>query len=465
MVVLSNRSLTPEITNGKIDDFSRGLGITVETGPDGRYEFRPQDEPSGIIVLANEGFARRSPEQLATSGTVRVEPWGRVEGTCRVGTSPVPHQKIRLFVDGTAESSIDYEFYEYEAETDEQGRFVVERVVPGEARATTASRQGTNRGSYASLCSTTIEIKPGETTRVTIGGQGRPVIGRLIAPGGTALPLNLAGARGSLTKKSDQIEMPLPADFSTWEPERRRAYSFAWYKSPAGKASRRAMRASGLKIESDGSFRAEEILPGLYELSVTIAGAEPASQSTEETVIRATAKRDVLVPQTPGDRNSQPLDLGSLELAVNVTRYKALDVGQPAPEFAASTLDGKPLRLADYRGRFVLLDFWATWCIPCLEQEPSLKSAYDTFGKDPRFALVSLSLDENIETPKAYLAKRQLGWTQAFLGAWSTTRVPADYGVRGIPSIWLIGPDGRVLDRDLRGDAIKNAVAKALGQK
>ena len=182
-------------------------------------------------------------------------------------------------------------------------------------------------------------------------------------------------------------------------------------------------------------------------------------------MIWATAKRDVVVKEIPGGRTDQPLDLGALELTVDVSRYKALEVGQPAPAFAIKALDGKPLSLADYRGRYVLIDFWATWCVPCLEQEPSLKAAYDAFGKDPRFALISLSLDEEIEAPKRYVAKRELGWTQGFLGAWSKTRVPADYGVRGIPSIWLIGPDGRVLAKDLRGDAIKTAVEKALGRK
>jgi peroxiredoxin len=465
VVALTSRSLRPQITQGKIDELSRSLGVTVETGPDGRYQFRPQDEPAGIIVVAKEGFARRTPEQVAALSDVQIDPWGRVEGTCFIGTKAVVQQKIRFSVDATIESSTDYEFYEYEAETDTAGRFVVEQVIPGDARATTATPQGKNRGRYAWMGSGPTEIKPGETAKIAIGGRGRPVVGRLVIPDGSVLPVDLAGGGGSLNRKTDRPEMPLPNDFMTWPFERRRAYSFAWYKSAEGRASRRAMRSSGIKIESDGSFRAEEVLSGTYELTITVGGDEPGMVSAAKTVIRGAAKRDVVVAEIPGGRTDEPLDLGPLELMVEVTHYHALEVGQPAPDFATKTLDGKPLRLADYRGRFVLLDFWATWCIPCLEQEPSLKAAYEAFRNDPRFVLISLSLDDQIEAPKAYLAKHELGWTQTFLGAWSKTGVPNDYGVRSIPSIWLIGPDGNVLAKDLRGDLIKATVEKALERK
>ncbi len=462
VVAVVNRSQKPRIVDGQIDEFFRALGITAQTGPDGRFEFSPQDEPSGIIVLAQEGFARQSSEQLAVAVGIRVEPWARVEGTCRVGTKLVAHQHVRLSVDATMESSMDYEFYEYNTETDAEGRFVIERVIPGDARATTVVGQSANVATFASMSSAAIEIKPGQTATVTIGGRGRPVIGRLVVPEGNVLPLDLADGRGSLSVKIAQLEMPRPTDFLSWEPERRWAYAFQWYRSPEARAARLAMRGQGLKIESDGSFRAEDVVPGSYDLTVSMSSGEGADRTANSAVIRAVAKRNFVVPEIAGVHADEPLDLGALELAINVLRYKSLDIGQPAPEFATQTLDGKPLRLADYRGRYVLLDFWATWCIPCLEEEPSLKSAYDAFGKDPRFALVSLSLDEKIEAPKAYLARRQLGWTHGFLGAASKSNVPADFGVRGIPSIWLIGPDGRVLAKDLRGEAIKTAVAKAL---
>jgi thiol-disulfide isomerase/thioredoxin len=110
----------------------------------------------------------------------------------------------------------------------------------------------------------------------------------------------------------------------------------------------------------------------------------------------------------------------------------------------------------------VLLDFWATWCGPCLGETPNLKATYETFGKDGRLVMVGLSLDEKPEAPKKYAEKNGLGWVQGFLGEWSTSKVPDTYGVTGIPSIWLIGPDGKVIAKDLRGERIKSEVEKAL---
>ena len=192
------------------------------------------------------------------------------------------------------------------------------------------------------MTSATIEIKPGETAKVAIGGQGCPVIGRLIVPGGNMLPLDLAGGRGSLSVKVDLPEMPLPGDFLTWSPAAAglliRLVQVARRESLIPSDAR-----SGLKIESDGSFRAEEVLPGSYKLTVSVGGEEGGGGRAEQAVIRATAKRDVLVPVIPGGSTDQPLDLEALELAVDVTRFKAIEVGRPAPAVATKTLDGKPL--------------------------------------------------------------------------------------------------------------------------
>lgn len=140
-------------------------------------------------------------------------------------------------------------------------------------------------------------------------------------------------------------------------------------------------------------------------------------------------------------------------------------VGQEAPLFATKTTDGKDLKLADFKGKFVLLDFWATWCGPCLGETPNLKAIFEKYGKRDDFALIGLSLDADPGKPAAYAKENGCGWVDGFLGDWGKDEVTKLYGVRGIPSIWLIGPDGKVLANNLRGDGIMAAVRGALEAK
>jgi len=157
-----------------------------------------------------------------------------------------------------------------------------------------------------------------------------------------------------------------------------------------------------------------------------------------------------------GGRSDEPLSLGKLQLDV----IKRLKVGQMAPDFEIQTVDGRPLKLADFRGKYVLLDFWATWCGPCIVQMPQMKSIYDRFKDHPRFAMIGLSSDNDVETARKFIEENALQWHQGFIGRLS--QVESDYCVSGIPAIFLIGPDGRVVAKNLEDQAIVAELEKAL---
>lgn len=112
-----------------------------------------------------------------------------------------------------------------------------------------------------------------------------------------------------------------------------------------------------------------------------------------------------------------------------------------APEFSLTTSDGEYLTLEDLRGKVVLLDFWATWCPPCVASVPSLRSLYKRFEKEPSFMMIALSADSEAEPWRAFIAKNQMVWPQY----WDRDRrVQRAFSIRAFPTYVLIDHEGIV---------------------
>ena len=135
--------------------------------------------------------------------------------------------------------------------------------------------------------------------------------------------------------------------------------------------------------------------------------------------------------------------------------------GDTAPLFNIKTLDGKAINLEDYRGKTVLLYFWATWHKPCLASVPKLKRFYKRLSRYDDFEMISLSLDEDDYNLRRCVEKYKPGWPQARIGLHS--KLSADYGVGDkVPRYILIGPNGKILlDQESNWTKIKVAVGKA----
>lgn len=128
-------------------------------------------------------------------------------------------------------------------------------------------------------------------------------------------------------------------------------------------------------------------------------------------------------------------------------------IGSTAPEISMPDTDGNPFALSQLRGKYVLVDFWASWCGPCRGENPNVVKAYNRF-KDKNFTVLGVSLDRDKSAWLAAIKEDGLEWKQiSDLKYWSSAAVPL-YGLQGIPYNVLVDPDGKIIAEGLRGPAL-----------
>ncbi len=151
---------------------------------------------------------------------------------------------------------------------------------------------------------------------------------------------------------------------------------------------------------------------------------------------------------------------GSLE---DLDVLKTLAVGNEPIPFSVEGLDGKKLSLADFKGKVVLLDFWATWCMPCKVEMPNVIRIHKKFN-EKGFEIIGISLDNNKTAVESFIKDNEMVWPQFFDGkGWQNT-VAQQYRVRSIPATYLIDKNGKIRYRSLRGKELEAAVEKLLNE-
>ncbi|HAR37871.1 MAG TPA: hypothetical protein DCS09_04450 [Porphyromonadaceae bacterium] len=151
--------------------------------------------------------------------------------------------------------------------------------------------------------------------------------------------------------------------------------------------------------------------------------------------------------------------------AQRIEAARTIGIGKKAPDFTQNDPDGNPVSLSDFSGKYLLLDFWASWCGPCRQENPNLVKAYAAY-KDKGFEILGVSLD-NQDGKEAWLnaiKKDGLTWTQVSdLNSWNN-EVARSYGVRAVPQSYLIDPQGIIVAQDLRGEALDEKLVEIFGE-
>lgn len=147
--------------------------------------------------------------------------------------------------------------------------------------------------------------------------------------------------------------------------------------------------------------------------------------------------------------------------AAKLGQVKSVEVGNEAPDFTCNDANGDEISLKDFRGKYVLVDFWASWCGPCRRENPNVVKAYERFKSD-KFEILGVSLDNQKGSWVDAIQKDGLTWPQvSSLMGWQSPVVGL-YAVRAVPANFLIDPDGKIIARDLRGEELEKKLSEIL---
>jgi peroxiredoxin/protocatechuate 3,4-dioxygenase beta subunit len=412
-LVLESDSL--RIDNGKVDDRDRPMTVHAKIGSDGRFVLPAQIEPYVLVALCKSGIAVDDRRTGPGADSLRLQPWARLSGV--ISRDGKPTAKAVLYSElhhAPADAKIPMLNLRAYLTTDEQGRFTLDRLTPGRQVFYRRVPNNTPRRDWF-LEAVTLDARPGGSYELNIGASGHPVVGKLTLPPGKPWMIR----KSSIEAKGADASVP----------------------------------KHGVEVAEDGRFRADDVPAGDYVMKIALHEPPPENACGWGALVAAFSHEFKV-----SSDGRETVDLGVLDPVENHER--PVEVGQPAPDFNIKTTDGRAVSLGGLKGKYVLLDFWATWCAPCIEEIPNLKAAHERFAADPRFAMVSLSLDEKPEDPSNAAEAMGLAWPQACVGPESD--VVAAYGASAIPQTVLIGPDGRVIARDLRGKRIAEAIAEAM---
>ena len=249
-------------------------------------------------------------------------------------------------------------------------------------------------------------------------------------------------------------------------------------KAPERSAVATELQQVVTKIQAklkEGKKSEADLAPELSEFDAILAKhkSEKTDDVAQVLMMKAMLYSQVLGNEAKGDELMEQLqrDFPDSKQAAMLKKQEAskkiqagLKAGMPFPDFAVKDTNGKPLSLAAYKGKVVLIDFWATWCGPCVKELPNVLDAYEKHHAGG-FEIIGISLDSDRAKLDTFVKEKNMPWVQFFDGKGWQNELAQKYGINSIPATYLIDGEGKIIASGLRGDKLEAAVAAALAKK
>ncbi|HZZ28931.1 MAG TPA: carboxypeptidase regulatory-like domain-containing protein [Pirellulales bacterium] len=423
----------------------------LETNAQGEFAFPAQCERYIVMVIHDAGYAELDLQPDQIPGDMKLEKWARIEGNLWQAGQPAAKAQIdfdplhcNFFRMGDMPYIADHDG----TQTDEHGHFVLERVPPIKC-SVSAELSPWQNYPITSSQHVPLNLQPGQTVMLNLGGDGAQMKGQVKLAGEKADNFDLNWSLNYLLRKAPGIEPP--AELSNTEFNWRYGWSEVWCDSQEGNVYRSTLNHYFVRLNSDGKLLISGVPAGEYELALRIyEHKEPTA-----CMVNPVGSKIVSFQVTEADVAKGTLDLGTI--TVDATRGSQL--GDRMPDFEFQTLDGAKKKLSDFRGQYVLIDFWATWCNSCVAELPQLQSLQDQPSASGKLAVLGVNLDSDQSAARAFIQRHPLPVMQGFLEEGPPAKDLTCWAASSIPSYILISPDGKLVQKSFSLSEIKDKLA------
>lgn len=435
-------------------DYYAGNGTTVvRCPPDGRFKFDAAEENTRLVARHPSGFATLTVGQLASAGTIKLQPYARLEGVIKGAEPATGRRSIYLKAPLTYYGGDGFNLH-FSTSADKEGRFVFTNVPPGNYLLFRQDHS-INGASIIESHRRVVQLKHGEDRHIDYTFNGRRVTGRIEASGEVDWMNDHHILSLKLPPAPPQPDSRVFENMESFE----RARS-AYGRSQAVLDYENKRQQFELLLDRDGNFHADDVPPGSYELNINVTkpvknGRNRYERSNE---ILGSLKRDVTIPAGPA---GEDFDLGSFDMEIKDTI-----VAQTQPlDFNAETFDGKTVNLLSLRGKPAVVAFWGKWAPGSLTKLEGIHAAVAQLDSALRPALVSVNLDANPDNARGLLQNLATGWSHTRLPGSSAFEVTERLAVDSVPTVLLLDAEGRVISRDLDGKRLATSVKRLAAKK